>query len=252
MANAKTKKAVIIGINYRGLPAALGGCINDALAMKEELLKRGYTEADITLLTDDTPAKPTRANILRVTLDLVLSDAKDLFFHYSGHGSQTQDLNGDEVDGKDECLVPLDYMSGRMIIDDELRGILNSLTPQQKLFCVLDCCHSGTGFDLTYNLYERYAGKNLAMMCDGKHPPTKGECVMISGCLDSQVAAETWSQGKIQGALTHSFILALNKGVHTYESLIREIKANLKREGHVQRPNLSSGKSLNLKSRFMI
>ena len=34
-----------------------------------------------------------------------------LFFHYSGHGSQTYDSDGDEVDGNDETICPVDYDS---------------------------------------------------------------------------------------------------------------------------------------------
>ena len=37
-----------------------------------------------------------------------------LFFHYSGHGSQTYDSDGDEVDGNDETICPVDYNSAGM------------------------------------------------------------------------------------------------------------------------------------------
>ncbi len=33
----------------------------------------------------------------------------NLFMHYSGHGGNMRDDNGDEKDGMDETLVPLDY-----------------------------------------------------------------------------------------------------------------------------------------------
>ena len=59
-------------------------------------------------------------------LELIISDAKTLFFHYSGHGSYIKDENGDEVDGKDECLCPIDYAYSGMIIDDEIKGILQN------------------------------------------------------------------------------------------------------------------------------
>ena len=41
-----------------------------------------------------------------------------LFFHYSGHGGQQADKDGDEADGKDETLVPLDYQTAGQITDD--------------------------------------------------------------------------------------------------------------------------------------
>lgn len=41
-----------------------------------------------------------------------------LFLHYSGHGGQTKDLNGDEVDGLDEVIFPVDYKWTGHIVDD--------------------------------------------------------------------------------------------------------------------------------------
>ena len=57
------KYAVLIGINYTGTEHELYGCINDVNNMKLFLQSQlGYT--DFVMLTDDTPVKPTRANIL--------------------------------------------------------------------------------------------------------------------------------------------------------------------------------------------
>lgn len=41
-----------------------------------------------------------------------------LFFHYSGHGGQAADLDGDEDDGFDETILPLDFKTAGEIIDD--------------------------------------------------------------------------------------------------------------------------------------
>jgi len=42
------KKALLIGINYRGTANELGGCINDVNSMKNILIKRcGYKEKNI-------------------------------------------------------------------------------------------------------------------------------------------------------------------------------------------------------------
>jgi hypothetical protein len=71
-----------------------------------------------------------------------------LVFHYSGHGSQKPDQNGDEADGLDETICPLDYETKGMITDDRLAEIVKSLPADRTLFAVLDCCHSGSGLDL--------------------------------------------------------------------------------------------------------
>lgn len=41
-----------------------------------------------------------------------------LFFHYSGHGGQTKDKDGDEGDGYDEVIYPVDFESSGHIVDD--------------------------------------------------------------------------------------------------------------------------------------
>lgn len=37
----------------------------------------------------------------------------------SGHGGQTKDLDGDEDDGFDEVIYPLDFKQAGQIVDDE-------------------------------------------------------------------------------------------------------------------------------------
>jgi hypothetical protein len=246
------KKALIIGINYIGTSSELNGCINDVNNIKEELKKRGYLENNITFLTDNTELKPTRNNILMKLLELILSECNELFFHYSGHGSYIKDTNGDEEDGKDECLVPIDYYKSGMIIDDEIRGILCSLSENQKLTCILDCCHSGSGIDLAYNLYERNNGEFLSMKKDSKLTSTRGKCIMLSGSKDSETSADAFIGGNYQGAMTYSFLQALNQNVKSYDSLIRSIRKTLKDGGYSQNAQLSSGTKLNLKNKFEI
>lgn len=248
-----SKKALIVGINYNGSSAQLNGCINDADNMLQELKKQGYSEEHIRLLTDDTFDKPTRSNILKGLLTLILSGASRLFFHYSGHGASVYDRNGDEEDGRDETLVPIDYEENGLILDDEIRGILCCLREDQKLTCVMDCCHSGTGMDLTYNLFERYGGRYLTMKADSKHLPTRGQCIMISGCQDSQTSADAFIGNEYKGAMTHSFLKSINEPkTRTYEDLIRRMRKILETEGYTQIPNLSSGRNLHLRSNIVI
>jgi len=239
-----SKKALLIGINYTGSVSQLNGCINDVLGMSEILRKKGY---DVKIFNDNTKEKPTRHVILRELLELILSGANTLYFHYSGHGSHQKDLEGDEADGNDECLVPIDYEQNGMIVDDEIRGILTCLLPTQKLFCVIDACHSGTGCDLKYN----YDGSDK-MKDDRHYLPTRGECIMLSGCRDEQTSADAWEQNKYQGALTFSFVTALNENVKDYDSLIKSVRNTLSSHKYDQIACLSSGKVLNLKNVFSL
>ena len=200
------KRALLVGINYRGTSSELSGCINDVENVKRYLLTQGYSEEKIMVLTDDTQVKPTRANMLHYIMDLVLSPENTLYFHYSGHGGSMRDRSGDEVDGKDECLFPIDSRQRGVIVDDEWRKLLCFMRKEQKLMAVLDACHSGSGMDLAYNLYQRFGGQELTMVKDSHYSPTKGKVVMISGCLDPQTSADAWEEGEAQGALTYAFL----------------------------------------------
>uniref|UniRef100_A0A803M4K6 Peptidase C14 caspase domain-containing protein n=1 Tax=Chenopodium quinoa TaxID=63459 RepID=A0A803M4K6_CHEQI len=74
-----------------------------------------------------------------------------LVFHYSGHGSRQRNYNGDEVDGYDETLCPLDFETQGMIVDDEINAaIVRPLPRGVKLHAIIDACHSGTVLDLPF------------------------------------------------------------------------------------------------------
>jgi len=237
------KKALLIGINYMGTSSALRGCINDVNRVSELLLKKGY---DITLMTDFTDDKPTRSNIVAGLKKLISSSASQLFFHYSGHGSWIPDYDGDESDGRDECLVPLDYQTSGMIVDDEIKIMLMDLRKDQKLFAVLDCCHSGTGMDLRYNLYSRVGGSQLRLIKDGRISKTPGQCILLSGCKDSQTSADAYINSTFQGAMTNAFLKAYPKAT-SLKDLIKRIRKILKKGHYSQIPNLSTGRKTTLK-----
>src|SRR6266581_2015789 len=98
------KKALLAGINdYPGRQNDLQGCVNDITNVCDVLVKYfGFASADVTLLQDK---HATKAAILDGLKALVArSSAGDLLvFHYSGHGSQVRDADGDELDdGLDE------------------------------------------------------------------------------------------------------------------------------------------------------
>lgn len=59
---------------------------------------------------------------------LILTDASPLpapprpscFGRRAGHGGSVKDTSGDEADGMDETLVPVDYQQSGQITDDEI------------------------------------------------------------------------------------------------------------------------------------
>lgn len=149
------KRAILCGLNYIGSDLQLNGCINDATNMKQILIDHyGYKPNNIMLMTDYTAIKPTKQNIMKYLQKLINDAGKycQLVFHYSGHGSYLKDQNNDEIDHKDECLVPLDYKKNGMIRDDDIKKIVQNLHPTAQLTMIIDACHSGTMIDLKYQL----------------------------------------------------------------------------------------------------
>lgn len=68
-----------------------------------------------------------------------------------GHGGQTQDLDGDEEDGYDEVIYPVDFRQVGHITDDEMHRIMvQPLQAGVRLTAIFDSCHSGTALDLPY------------------------------------------------------------------------------------------------------
>lgn len=148
---------MLIGINYFGQANQLKGCINDVTQMSIFLNQvYGYRREDMVILTDDQRnpmSQPTKANIIRAMYWLV-KDAMpndSLFIHFSGHGGRTPDLDGDEDDGFDDVIYPVDYKSAGHIVDDQMHDIMvKPLRPGVRLTAIFDSCHSGTALDLPF------------------------------------------------------------------------------------------------------
>jgi hypothetical protein len=246
------KLALLIGINYRGTDAQLNGCINDVYRMKDFLLKNcGYIERNIVVLTDDTYIKPTAMNILRQLGNLVVSaynnNASELFIHYSGHGTYISDNSGDEKDGKDEALVPIDYQKSGLITDDLLHDYFSYLPEKCKAVCLFDCCHSGTMLDLKY----RYL-KTEDNLTENKNSSVNSNVITISGCKDVQTSADAFIKGDWAGAMTSAFLETMEKYEYnvTCFHLLGCIRKYLKQKGYEQVPQICSSKKLNNTSLF--
>ena len=147
----------MIGINYFGQRGQLRGCTKDVKNMSMYLNQNfGYAQEDMVILTDDQQnhiSQPTKANILRA-MHWLVKDARpndSLYFHYIGHGGQIPDLDGDEDDGYDEVIYPVNFRTQGHIVDAETyRIMVKSLVPGVKLTTIFDSCHSGSALGLPY------------------------------------------------------------------------------------------------------
>jgi metacaspase-1 len=161
---AGKRRALLVGINYsrtRGI-RQLTGCVNDTKILYGLLATSfNFDDEDMWVMTDepvDLPINvrtfpPTRNNILNGMRWLVRGGASGdaLFFAYSGHGGQVRDTNGDELDGWDETILPMDYPTAGHIIDDEIHDIMVLGLPQGAyLTALFDACNSGTIMDLPF------------------------------------------------------------------------------------------------------
>jgi len=154
-ASAQTKRALIIAIaNY---PPETGwpniSCDKDVELVKPAYTNQGFT--DITLLTDSNASHDGFVNAMKL-LTAKTQKGDIILVHYSGHGQQIFDDNGDEPDGLDEALVtwgaPSEYYEGyigeKHLRDDEFGMLLDELRTKAgstgNVIVVIDACHSGT------------------------------------------------------------------------------------------------------------
>ncbi|XP_057979695.1 metacaspase-1-like [Malania oleifera] len=239
------KRAVICGISYRYSRHELKGCINDAKCMRYLLINRfQFPEDSILMLTEeesDPYRIPTKHNIMMALFWLVqgCQPGDSLLFHYSGHGSRQRNYNGDEVDGYDETLCPLDFETQGMIVDDEINAtIVRPIPYGVKLHAIIDACHSGTVLDLPFLCRMRRGGQYKWE----DHRPRSGlwkgtnggEVFSFSGCDDDQTSADTSALSKITstGAMTYSFIQAIERGQGTtYGSILNSMRSVIQSTG---------------------
>jgi len=242
-----SKKALLIGINYYETPAAqLNGCINDAVNMRNMLIDAyGYESANITVLRDDTAAnKPTAANIVKQLTTIIAQSAslKEIWIHYSGHGSQINDTNGDEIaDGKDEVIVPCDYATAGVVTDDMIFNIIRKTRCPTML--IFDSCNSGTVCDLMWN-FNAISATQVSAIKTNKIAVTNQNVFCFSGCRDEQSSVDIYNTNSAQscGALTTAFIETLRFNKHNVDvkTLYLGVVAYLKQMGMEQIPQLSS------------
>uniref|UniRef100_A0A6C0C9Q5 Peptidase C14 caspase domain-containing protein n=1 Tax=viral metagenome TaxID=1070528 RepID=A0A6C0C9Q5_9ZZZZ len=245
-----TKHALLIGINYYKNPAnQLNGCINDVTEMAILLAGLNYKRENIVIMTDDKTgtSEPTKANILAQIKALVgrVKSGDTVFVHYSGHGSQVRDRNGDELKnlytpGMDDCICPSDFGnysgSNGFILDDVLKeNLVNQIPVGAKLRAFFDCCHSGSILDLEFiwklnGIYTK----------DGAPEKKSDDIIMISGCRDDQTSADAWNDAKRQagGALTMALVQSITPTI-TWKNLVTATRKYMAQNGFTQYPLLS-------------
>ncbi len=204
---AGRRVALCIGIDAYPAPNTLQGCVNDSQDW-EALFSS--MKCAVTALRNEAA---TRAAITKALGDHVSQlKARDVFlFQYAGHGTQFDDDSGDEPDGKDEALCPVDMMAAGFIRDDEIRAILNRVPAGALAIGFIDCCHSGsitrmlrdlklggtngsriraiipTAEMIAVHRRTRRGGRTVA--------PQSRRDILFAACRDDQVAFESSGHG---------------------------------------------------------
>jgi len=220
-AAAGKKRALLVGIDaYGGDWKRLSGAGNDVRALEAELVRRGFV---VKTLVDRAA---TREGIVRAFREHLIAGAGAgdvVMFHFSGHGQQVPDDDGDEVEGYDESLVPFDHRGtsdgSNNLRDDELGALLSEVAGKvDQVVVTLDACHSGTG---TRGVYAVRGGPPA-----GPPAETRGGArddgamglgdkaagwVVLAAARPDELAAETRDPDRdvVVGAFSHGLVRAL-------------------------------------------
>lgn len=265
-AQAPKKLALIVAISkykpgteWNDLASA-----NDVPLIKEALLKQGFKEADIVVMKDAACTKEGILNGIQKYLIEKAAPGDICVFHFSGHGEQVYDNNGDEDDGYDEALVPYDapieYQPGveKHLRDDDfgtkLQDLRVRLGENGELIVIVDACHSGSstrgnkgsmrGTDKKYQPANYKApvaktnkiNENLFGLGDRK----AGMAKMISffASSSSELNSQYEKDGVEYGSLSMAFFKTItnaNKQM-SYQAVFDQIKLEMRKFGLAQHP----------------
>ena len=157
-ANAQRKRAFLVGISH--YDTALTGYqwnningVEDVNLLCPLLKKQGF---QATTILDE---QATYDNITHQLASFIKATKKGdiVYLHFSTHGQPVEDLNGDEEDGWDEAIVPIDaykiykkgsYEGKNHLLDDKLniyvKQLRSKIGAKGFLYVVIDACHAGT------------------------------------------------------------------------------------------------------------
>lgn len=260
---AQTKRALIVGIG--SYPAESGWSKihgdNDVPLIKQVLQNKGFEKDRIVCLKNEYATKKQIVS----TLKSFIAEAKpkdQFYIHFSTHGQQVTDQNGDEEDGLDEAIIPYDakktfgmngYHGENHLIDDELNGYLASIRKKigksGSLLVVIDACHSGDATrgrnSDTDTLIFRGTSEvfQLPKKTDKtkRFLPSKLDWVVISASLSNQRNYEYALGNTYYGSLSFSLKLALGELTvqDSFTDLFRLItskRVEMNVSGYPQRP----------------
>ena len=232
---AQQKRAFMVGISH--YDTALTGYqwnningVEDIKLLEPILKKQGFY---LSTLFDD---KATYENITK-QLSIFVNQTKKgdlVYLHFSAHGQPVEDLNGDEQDGWDEAIVPIDayklykkgiYEGKKHLIDDQLNVYIKKLRtkigPNGFLYVVIDACHAGTssrandetirgtkvGFTYNNKVFKPSVQKKSHYKVEAS--AKMSHVMYLEACRPDQVNIEIKIKDKRYGPLSYNIAQAL-------------------------------------------
>jgi len=235
-ANAQRKRAFLVGISH--YDTALTGYqwnningVEDVNLLSPILKNQGFV---ITTLLDD---QATFDNIVSQIVKFTNKTKKGdiVYLHFSAHGQPVEDLNGDEEDGWDESIVPIDaykiykkgfYEGQKHLTDDLLNKYVKKLREKIGqsgfLYVVIDACHAGTasrandetirgthvGFTYNNKVFKPSTNKKSHYQIDAS--VKQSNVLFIEACRPDQVNTEIKVDGKHYGPLSYNIAQTLS------------------------------------------
>lgn len=231
------KRALLVGINAYPAPNTLSGCVNDVSDMATLLVSSyGFVEDQVRLLVDARATTDAiRERLLWLTQGARPGDT--LLFQYSGHGVlfPLRDASGSVAENHGAiCPVDFDWSRERVLLDTDLRALLDTVPAGVEFIYVCDSCHSG---DLV-RAFERWQPRSYVVPADiawrirtaeakGLAPSLLTQhdaCALISGCTAQQTSADAVFAGRPNGALTYFLIQAL-KAADAHQQALPDLVA---------------------------
>ena len=257
---ARQKWAFLVGIsNYdTALTSYQWNNINgieDVNLLSPILFNQGFSI--ITLLDKEATYK----NIVTQLSDFSdnIKNGDIVYLHFSAHGQPVEDTNGDEEDGWDEAIVPIDaykiykkdlYDGNRHLIDDQLNKYVKRLRekigPKGFLYVTIDACHAGTssrandetvrgnrvGFTNNNKVYKPSSNKRSHYKVESS--AKLANVVFVEACRPDQVNTEIKVEGKRFGPLSYNIAQVLSKSPLSTEPMafLNNLKESISENGH--------------------
>lgn len=233
--NAQRKRAFMVGISH--YDTALTGYqwnningVEDINLLSPILKKQGFY---LTTLLDEQATY--KAIISQLTTFVNQTKKGDIIYlHFSAHGQPIEDINGDEEDGWDEAIVPIDayklykkgvYEGKKHLLDDQLNTFVKKLRkkigPTGFLYVVIDACHAGTssrandetvrgtkvGFTFTNKVFKPSTQKKSHYKIESSNKMSN--VMFLEACRPDQVNMEIKVKDKRYGPLSYNIAQAL-------------------------------------------